>query len=182
MKRLCSTRGAIGLHEISWKILKDLLYKAIHVCDTCRTGSARQLPARATKGPTMSQTLSSQRVASRPIRALIIRPDSTYEVREIEQDIRTLESIVGGYVEAYSTGHCTFWYDSEGEFKDQPTNKVATYLWWKLCPEVEGRDVLQGTVFVTGVAAEDGDSLPLSDDVVELFEQIEQIYREEEGK
>jgi hypothetical protein len=126
----------------------------------------------------MSQTLSSQRVASRPIRALIIQPDNTYEVRVIDQTIRTLQSIVGGYIEAVTTEHCTFWCDEEGKLKERPCNTLATYLWWNLMPEMEGRDVLQGTVFVTGPAHEAMDSDPVSDAVVELFETIERIARE----
>jgi hypothetical protein len=70
---------------------------------TYRIGNASQLPAHPTKGPTMSQTVSSQRVAARPIRALIIQPDDSYEVREIAQDIRTFQGLVGGYLEAIST-------------------------------------------------------------------------------
>jgi hypothetical protein len=34
----------------------------------------------------MSQTVSAKRVAAAPIRALIIQPDNSYEVREIKQD------------------------------------------------------------------------------------------------
>jgi hypothetical protein len=48
----------------------------------------------------MSQALPSQQEAAPPIKAIIIQPDSTYEVREIHQDIRTLQGIVGGHLEA----------------------------------------------------------------------------------
>jgi hypothetical protein len=129
----------------------------------------------------MSHTVSSQLVAARPIRALIIQPDNTYEVREIQQDIRTWQRIVGGYIEAVTTDHCNFWCDEDGNYKEQPCNTLATYLWWKISPEMETQDVLQGTVFVTGLDDGDqGDSLPVPDEVVELFVRIEQIRNEEE--
>jgi hypothetical protein len=130
----------------------------------------------------MSQKVSPQRVAARPIRALIIQPDNTYEVREVAQELKTLQGLVGGYVEAVSTDHCTFWCDEEGDFKRQPCNILATYLWWKIDPTMEAKDVLQGSVFATGVADDAADSLPVSDGVIDLFERIEQIWRETEGE
>jgi Domain of unknown function (DUF3846) len=118
---------------------------------------------------------------SPPIRALIIQPDSTYEVREIAQGIQTLQGLVGGYLEAWSSEHCVFWFNEEGKLKDLPTNAMATYLWWKICPEIAERDLLRGPVFVTGPHDEAGDSLPVSDDVIDLFERLEKIRAEEEG-
>jgi hypothetical protein len=126
----------------------------------------------------MSQTLPSQQEAAPPIRAIIIQPDSTYEVREIQQNIGAFQELVGGCIEVVSTEWCTFWCDEKGQLKDRPTNDLATYLWWKIDKRMEGLDVLQGTVFVTGVADITGDSLPVPDEVVELFERLERIYRE----
>jgi Domain of unknown function (DUF3846) len=88
----------------------------------------------ATKGPAMSQTVCSQRVAAPPIRTLIIRADNTYEIREIEQDLKTLQGIVGGYVEDIPTQHCVLWRDEESMLKDYSDNTLATYLWWNLWP------------------------------------------------
>lgn len=93
----------------------------------------------------MSQTVSPQRVAAPPIRALIIRADNTYEIREVEQDLKTLQGIVGGYVEDIPTQDCVLWRDEESMLKDYSDNTLATYLWWNLCPPTEGRAVLQGT-------------------------------------
>lgn len=128
----------------------------------------------------MTRTVSSQRVAARPIRALIIQPDDSYEVLEIGQDIRTLQGIVGGdALEAISTEHAVFW--CEGKNEELPCNTMAIYLWWKLAPEMERQDVLQGPVFVTGHADEASDSLPVPDEVVELYERLEAIRRETDG-
>jgi hypothetical protein len=127
----------------------------------------------------MSRTVSTERVAAPPLQALIINPDNTFEVREVVQELKTLQSIIGGYLEDIPTEHCVLWRDEESMLKDAPTNDLATYLWWKLCPAMEGRAALQGTVFVTGDA--DGEwALPVPDEVVELFERVEKIYRETE--
>ena len=125
----------------------------------------------------MSQTISSQRVAAPPIQVLIIRPDDTYEIREIEQELSVLQGIVGGYVEDINTPHGVFWCDEEGKRKHYPENVLATYLWWNLCPAMEGQDMLQGTVFVTGNS--DGEwSEPVSDEVIDYFERMRAIYEE----
>lgn len=120
----------------------------------------------------MSQTSYSALVAAKPIRALIIQPNHTYEVREVEQDLDTFRSLVGGHSQAVSTGHCLFWRDEEGELKEYPANMAATYLWWKLNPEMEGRDDLQGPVLVTGPTDEEGDTTPVPDEVIELLQRI----------
>jgi hypothetical protein len=163
-------------------IWKDLLDNIIRVCETYRTGNERQLPAHATKGPTVSQTLSRQLEAAPPIRALIIQPDNSYEVREIEQDIRTLQGLVGGYFETFSTEYCILWFNKH-DSEAQPCNAMATYLWWKLCPEMEARGSFCGAVFVTGLADEDTgtETAPVPDEVVELYQRGEQIRQEIEG-
>lgn len=127
----------------------------------------------------MTRTVSSQRVAARPIRALIIQPDDSYEVREIAQDIDTFEGLVDGYVEAISTEHAVFWCDGKNE--ELPCNTMATYLWWKISPEMERKDVLQGPVFATGLPDDASDSLPVPDEVIDLYERMEQIRLESEA-
>lgn len=130
----------------------------------------------------MSQTVSSQRVAAPPIQVLIINPDDSYELRDIDQaNIRVLQEIVGGYIEDIVTQHCVFWCDEERKLKEYKTNILATYLWWNLCPPIEGKDVLQGTVFVTGNA--DGEwALPVPDNVIEYFGRMRAIYLEGKGE
>jgi Domain of unknown function (DUF3846) len=123
----------------------------------------------------MSQTVSSQRVAVPPIPALIIWPDDTYEIRTVEQEIEVFQRLVGGWVEAIPTEHATFWRDEDAEWKKCPLNHLATYLWWNLCPAMEGVEVLQGAVFITG-GAEGEWSAPVPDNVIEYFNRVQPIY------
>jgi Domain of unknown function (DUF3846) len=181
-ERLCLARRCGIAYANEYDQRKLLLDKVIRACKTYRTGNARQFPAQATKGPTMSKTLPSQQEAAPPIRVIIIQPDSSYEIREIEQDIRTLQCLVGGHLRAVYTEWCTLWCDEDVIRHQRPTNHLATYLWWKVDPCAEGRGPLQGTVFVTGPADDFGDSLPIPNEVVDLFGRLEQIYREEGGK
>jgi hypothetical protein len=127
----------------------------------------------------MSQTLPSQQEAAPPIRAIIIQPDNTYEAREVSQEIRVFQDLVGGYLETWSTEHCVIWWDEHAKIKEQPFNNLATHLWWNLAEEMEGRDVLQGTVFVTGPTTDELDNEPVSDDVIDYFQRIEKAVREQ---
>jgi Domain of unknown function (DUF3846) len=129
----------------------------------------------------MSQALPSQQEAAPPIRAIIIEADSTYEVCEIKQDIPTMQGLVGGNLELVHTDRCTLWCNQDDQRAGVPLNRMATFLWWKLAPEMEGRDALGGPVFVTGVADDCGDSWPLPDEVVDLYDRMEQIRRKHEG-
>lgn len=114
----------------------------------------------------------AQRVAVEPIQALIIQPDNTYEVREISQDPPTRQGLVGGYVERVHTEHADLWFDEGGKIKGYPINWPATWLWWKLCPEMEDVDVIAGPCFVTGRDDDAAYSMPVSQGVVGLFERI----------
>jgi hypothetical protein len=102
-------------------------------------------------------------------------------VCEIEQDIRTMQALVGGSLELVHTDHCTLWCNQGEQRAGVPLNRMATFLWWKLAPEMEGRDALGGPVFVTGVADDCGDSWSVPDEVVDLYERMEQIRHGTEG-
>jgi hypothetical protein len=121
-------------------------------------------------------------VAARPIRAIIIQPDKAYEVRKNSQDIQTFQGLVGGYPGAFSTDHCVLWWNHEGKQQELPLNQLATYLWWNLVPEMDGRDALQGPVFVTGLTDDIGDSTPVPDDVIDYFKRIDGAARKDEGQ
>ena len=41
-----------------------------------------------------------------------------------------------------------------------------------------GKDLLQGTVFVTGPTDDDGDLLPLAQEIIDLFIRMEKLHRE----
>lgn len=125
----------------------------------------------------MTETRYAPTVTAKPIQVLIIWPDDTYELRTIDQDIEVFQKLVGGWVEAIPTEHCTFWGDEDAKHKNCPVNHLATYLWWNLKPEMEGVDTLNGAIFVTGGA--DGEhSSPVPDNVIEYFDRLKAIYDE----
>lgn len=115
------------------------------------------------------------------IRVLIIQPDNTHEVRELVHDLPHMREIIGGWLERVNTEHCDLWFDEEGKLKHCPGNQLATYLWWKLAPEMEGRDSLCGPVFVTGPDDGSGYSTSVSDEVIDLYERILAVFDEGDG-
>lgn len=113
-----------------------------------------------------------------PIEALIIRPDTSHSVQTIDQDIRTMQELVGGYVKAVHTAAAILLVNEEGRERGMPINRMATYLWWKLQPEMESLDHLCGCVVVVGL--EDGDLLsPVEPDLLRLYREMDGIRRSE---
>ncbi|MBB5167228.1 DUF3846 domain-containing protein [Mycobacterium sp. AZCC_0083] len=120
-------------------------------------------------------------VAAREIQVLVIHPDATYEVRQISQKLQTFQEILGGYMEPVAVEGATFFCNEEGRIHDLPDNPMATYLWWKLSPEMEGLDRFCGTVIVTGPADDAGDSHPILDSVLDLYRRMEAVRLERDA-
>jgi hypothetical protein len=103
----------------------------------------------------------------KPVRVVIIPPGGEpAEARVIGQDLRNLQSIVGGYIEAVNTMYddagtpqAVFWCNEEGKLQNLPINARATALWYAIEGGPTG-DHLCGTVILTGGADRDGDILP----------------------
>lgn len=115
-----------------------------------------------------------------PIRALIIRPDLSYAVDLIPQDVTSLQGLVGGYVAAITTSVAMILVCEEAERLGLPLNRMASYLWWKLSPDLEAQAALHGCVIFTGLP--DGDLVTdVNPDLVRLHGEMEQIRRSEES-
>ncbi|AGT13119.1 hypothetical protein CROSSROADS_133 [Mycobacterium phage Crossroads] len=115
-------------------------------------------------------------------RALVLRPDGTRETVTIPRDhseLRTLQGIVGGYIEGVygwtsedaEAFDVTFMVHSEGKLLNQPVNVQATALWWSFNPGARGVDRLRGVVVVTGGADGEGNTLAVPNQVVEVVER-----------
>lgn len=115
---------------------------------------------------------------NRPIKALIIRPDRTYDVQQINQDLPTLQGLVGGYLEAVTTGQAVLWVNEEGKLKALPLNRMATYLWWTLNPAMEGVDTIAGCCVVTGPADPDGHMTSIPEAVLDEYGRLEGVRRD----
>jgi hypothetical protein len=130
------------------------------------------------EGFQMTQTGYSAPVTAPPIRSLIIQADGSYEVRTIEQSQRALEEAVGGTWEPWHTEYATFIFNNESKLHGMPFNPKGTFLWWKLCPEMEHIEGLRGPVIVTGPLDDGIDFQPIEEAVLDLFRRMESIRLE----
>ena len=115
----------------------------------------------------------------KPIMAIIIPPEGPANIGPISQDLRTLQSTVGGYIEAVYAMHdedgrpsVTFWCNEDGKIKNLGLNRRATALWYTLSGGPTG-DYLSGTVVVTGFDDGEGDMLPVPEVLVDLWNSIQ---------
>ncbi|SKM17063.1 Domain of uncharacterised function (DUF3846) [Mycobacteroides abscessus subsp. massiliense] len=112
------------------------------------------------------------------IKALLIRPDETYELIHVCSDGSALHKLVADPVDSVNTTTATLWRARPSKIHRPPMNKMATYLLWKVDPSTEAAETIYGTCLVTGRADEFGNSEPVPDDIVDLYAAIDQINRD----
>lgn len=90
--------------------------------------------------------------------ALIIYPDNSVELREVEPDLFTLQALVAGYVEAIMSRRSPRWIaylNEDGKLLPLPPNPLATEVALKNSCRLMRGDVLAGTVVFLGMDAQD---------------------------
>jgi len=108
---------------------------------------------------------------------LVVNTDGTFEKVETNLSLDFLQGVVGGWVqvvglprESSETETVSMWVNEEGKFSDLERNNLATYLWAR---SYGLTDVIMGNVVLTAGTDDDGDTLGLSDSMVEyLTEQM----------
>jgi hypothetical protein len=67
-------------------------------------------------------------------------------------DLASYRAAVGGYIEPISIQRprMTLFANEEGKVRNLPVNRRATCLWWLLCPEARGVEILVGDVALVG--------------------------------
>jgi hypothetical protein len=94
------------------------------------------------------------------------------EVRELDSiELETLQKAVGGWVQAIGLRpDLTMWMNEEGKMNGLSHNPVGQSLW----DNVYGKetDYIVGDVVFTGGTDDDGETLPLGDDLVKRLREI----------
>lgn len=62
------------------------------------------------------------------VKALIVQPDKTYEIKEIKPNLKTLQKIVGGYIEFIPLQHGHAYANEDGRFLNLEVNPLADML------------------------------------------------------
>jgi hypothetical protein len=105
------------------------------------------------------------------MKALVITSTGVTTVEDITPDLDTLQSLVGGYIEAAPTdGSVTVYVNEEGKVTGLPVNPEATRLYYKLAPFMEGHDILVGTVVILGPVDDEGEETEVPASVLALAE------------
>lgn len=85
----------------------------------------------------------------RPVRALVIHPNDTYEVRErFEPELAALNQVVGGYIEGVQFSGWHMYVNEEGKLHGLPRNEAATMLAHHY--GLSRSDMIVGSVIVFG--------------------------------
>lgn len=100
---------------------------------------------------------------------LLISTDGVVEKIHIK-DYRDIQRAVGGYFDVVNvTRDTSFWVHDEGLLIRLPVNRRATFAMWKLDPELVGQLILVGPVLVSGGTDDDGNTLSIGSEALELF-------------
>ena len=111
-------------------------------------------------------------------KAFVVEPDGTNYIQHFEQaPLRILQGIVEGLIEPieitrgllYGQRSLTLWVNEEGKLTGKTPNFVATNFYTRKYGVV---DIVVGTVVFTGGTDEEGETLGLTDETIQLLQQV----------
>jgi hypothetical protein len=107
------------------------------------------------------------------MKAVIIKTDGSKSVAEFNNDTcyDLLRTTVGGLIECITLRNvefCDMWVNEEGKLTGLAQNPTATALWVDMYGT---SDVIMGDVIITGGSDDEGETLGLTDSLVDYFLQ-----------
>lgn len=111
---------------------------------------------------------------SKTIKALVVTPDMSISLQDIEGGGNDLRELVGGWIECPPCSDTTlsFWINEEGKLNGLPFNQIATGMWYATTPMMIGHDHLVGTVVITGGVDRHGNTMTLPKDWSKKFAEF----------
>lgn len=105
-------------------------------------------------------------------KAIVVTPEGSVEEIDFSEDSLTvLQTAVGGWVQAVEMfPTLTLWVNEEGKLNNLPYNIYASKMWEQRFGV--GTDIIVGNAVFTGGGDEEGDTLGLSDEQVELLKRF----------
>lgn len=100
------------------------------------------------------------------LKVLIIDPDGTVQNTEIENDFRSFQAVVGGYIEGIFGNVGTIYVNEEGLLRSLPFNPEATLFAKRIFDQ---QHYLVGTVMIVGPADTEGNDTDVRPAVVDYF-------------
>lgn len=135
---------------------------------------------------TLSNHNGDDALAVRTFRALIVYAHGAYEIKNI--DNKALRQTIGGYLRAVpctwtpdGTPDSYVWCNEDGKNLDLPINIRATMLWYYVCEEMRGQDVLCGPAVFTGGTDEHEETLDVPDKIIDGWQVVRQRSETRDG-
>lgn len=104
------------------------------------------------------------------IKALIIEPDGTSRVTEIENELASFQAIVGGYIEVVMSGMASIYVNEEGLILNQPFNPLATLFAYRV---LGLNSPLHGPALIVGPPDSNGNDTHVHQSVIDSFNTME---------
>lgn len=107
------------------------------------------------------------------IMTIIVPADSNQSllIRQTEGDLKILQTIVDGDIEAVGTGNCAIWLNDEGKLQGRPLNARATKLAHRL-GVISADDAIVGDVAVTGFDDETGQNADAAPPILHFLAHV----------
>ncbi len=100
------------------------------------------------------------------LQAVIVDPDGTHRVTEIENNLGAFQAVVGGYIEGVFGREAVMYVNEEGLLMGLTPNPLATMF----AQRVLGAGVvLVGTALILGPGDSEGNDTPVRQSVVDYF-------------
>lgn len=108
------------------------------------------------------------------IMTIIVPADTTQDllIRQTEGDLKTLQGIVNGDIEAVGTGNCAIWLNEEGKLQGLPVNDRATKLAHRM-RVISAEDAIVGDVAVTGFDDATGQNADAAPPVLHFLSHVD---------
>lgn len=106
----------------------------------------------------------------RQITAVVVDPSGDVQVREIEDDFKTYQSLVGGYIEGVFGDGYTMYLNEEGAITGLPLNKKASGFVGHRSALGKGVSLF-GTVVILGPSDSEGNDTNVQQDIIDHFKE-----------
>ena len=102
------------------------------------------------------------------IKALMINSDGSNYVSSKQWDLKEIQEVVGGFIEAVSFGDNPYfaYINEEGKLIDLEENKIATEIWYDSGQRIILGDYLAGNVIFFGLSDLEGDNTEVPESLI----------------
>ena len=100
------------------------------------------------------------------IKSVIVDPEGTFRVAEIENSLGSFQAVVGGYIEGVFGNVGTMYVNEEGLLRNLPLNPLATVFAQRI---LGAGVVLHGTALIVGPGDGEGNDTHVRPAVVDYF-------------